>query len=434
MTIWNERFKSHEIHDNISLVQEKLKGLEHDEFTSDDTPEKIDRLSLILDYIKTILNNTNPELIPFKTLNSINTPIKNINGDLTNFINSKDENIFNTSNDRAENAILALNQIPKIEKVIEIEALEDSVISFNKSTRDKLNEIEHSKNQFLSEIDEKMLKLSNQIKDSNNSLNKLKNEIEGQKGRLDTAIAEYQSQFSQSQEDHRQKFNNALTKQTSELNKLQENNKNQISNLILEYKEKIDTNIEEVKNKTEALHAEQTEKAKDQIEFLNNKLEEAKKIVGVIGKVSVTGEYNKNASTERKTADQFRLIALGFMAAAVLAVAYIVFSIDAKDFKWELILFRIGIALILLIPAFYSAKESDKHRQREVRYRKMELELASIDPYLELLPKEKKETLKSDLTKSFFGQPEIVAESEEIIKPNKLLDIIKMAMQNLTKK
>ena len=64
----------------------------------------------------------------------------------------------------------------------------------------------------------------------------------------------------------------------------------------------------------------------------------------------------------------------------------------------------------------------------------MELELASIDPFLEILPKEKKEDLKSELTKSFFGQPEIAAESEETIKPSKLLDIIKIAVQNLTKR
>src|SRR5690606_41547238 len=47
---------------------------------------------------------------------------------------------------------------------------------------------------------------------------------------------------------------------------------------------------------------------------------------------------------------------------------------------------------------------STKHRNLETQNRNLELELASIGPFIELLPEAKKETIKEELVKKYFGQ------------------------------
>jgi hypothetical protein len=96
-----------------------------------------------------------------------------------------------------------------------------------------------------------------------------------------------------------------------------------------------------------------------------------------------------------------------------------------QGLDWRLVTFRMAVTLILLVPAFYARSESEKHRKREQQARKMELELASIDPYLELLPPDKRVEIKGKLTERFFGQPEPTAEKEDFLKSSVFIDILK---------
>ena len=62
-----------------------------------------------------------------------------------------------------------------------------------------------------------------------------------------------------------------------------------------------------------------------------------------------------------------------------------------------------AVALLLAAPAYYAAQQSREHRGLERRYRSMELELASMNPYLELLPEELQQAVKTELASRYFG-------------------------------
>jgi hypothetical protein len=88
------------------------------------------------------------------------------------------------------------------------------------------------------------------------------------------------------------------------------------------------------------------------------------------------------------------------IAFAIYAAAH---TIDA-DFKWPLFAGRVLVAAACGILATYAARQSKRHLDVERRSRQIQLELASIDPYLASLPEEKRVEVKRLLAERFFGQ------------------------------
>ncbi|MPN21422.1 hypothetical protein SDC9_168801 [bioreactor metagenome] len=81
---------------------------------------------------------------------------------------------------------------------------------------------------------------------------------------------------------------------------------------------------------------------------------------------------------------------------------------------------RLLYAIAITAPAWYTARESARHRTNADRARQTELELASIGPFIELMPEEKKIEIKEALTKSYFGRP---IDSHDIQTPLDALQI-----------
>lgn len=63
----------------------------------------------------------------------------------------------------------------------------------------------------------------------------------------------------------------------------------------------------------------------------------------------------------------------------------------------------------------------------------MELELASLGPFIELLPPDKKEDIRTKLTEKFFGQPEISEDDEGPVSSSALLKVIEKSLTLLVK-
>lgn len=77
--------------------------------------------------------------------------------------------------------------------------------------------------------------------------------------------------------------------------------------------------------------------------------------------------------------------------------------------------------------------ESSHHRKAEQRYKRMQLELASIDPFLETLPKEKRDEIKKALADRMFAQSE-PAEKEPAISVRKVFGLAEKAVESLGKR
>lgn len=139
---------------------------------------------------------------------------------------------------------------------------------------------------------------------------------------------------------------------------------------------------------------------------MNKHLERASEILGIVATSAVSGHYKDTAERDFKSANIYRRWAFLLFLIMACVITYVVFSIKSDNFRWEMGLFRVGVGMALLIPAYYCAKESTKHREAEKRNRRLQIELATLEPYLEKLnnPDEMKAILKEKANSYFMGQ------------------------------
>lgn len=140
---------------------------------------------------------------------------------------------------------------------------------------------------------------------------------------------------------------------------------------------------------------------------LDSQRDRAAQIVQVVGNIGVTGNFQRIANEEGSQANIWRWITIGVFAAGIgLAVATFAKFWDqplTTENLWSVIV-RLLYALAITAPAWYTARESARHRTNADRARQTELELASIGPFIELMPDDKKIAIKEALTKAYFGR------------------------------
>jgi len=170
------------------------------------------------------------------------------------------------------------------------------------------------------------------------------------------------------------------------------------------YKEQFEADKEANKKVFEEQKSAFEKQSTDTIKDLNAKLAEANKIVNIVGNVGVTGNYQKIANEHKTSANNFRGIALAFMIVMSALLIYSIIELGSSDFNLYKSLVRILAAAVLTYPAVYASRESTRHRLLETQNRKLELELASIGPFIELLPEDKKQKIKETLVDKYFGK------------------------------
>ncbi|NCI45032.1 hypothetical protein [Sediminibacterium soli] len=202
------------------------------------------------------------------------------------------------------------------------------------------------------------------------------------------------------------------------------------------YKEQFDADKAANIKSFEEQKAQFEKQSSDTINSLNSKLAEANKIVNIVGNVGVTGNYQNIADENKKSADNFRSIALAFMIIMSGLLIWSIIEISKNgEFNLYKSLVRILAAAVLTYPAVYAARESTKHRKLETQNRNLELELASIGPFIELLPEDKKQKIKEELVNKYFGNQSVVADvkGEEDVSVNALERIFKAVLPFIKK-
>ena len=135
--------------------------------------------------------------------------------------------------------------------------------------------------------------------------------------------------------------------------------------------------------------------------------EEARKLVQIVGNDTVTGNYQRIAVSEGKTADVLRLATLAFFGLGMMVAGATFYKFWGQPFNAEngwAVVIRLLYAIAITTPAWYTARESARHRTNSDRARQTELDLAAIGPFIELLPEEKKIEIRERMTALYFGK------------------------------
>ncbi len=97
-----------------------------------------------------------------------------------------------------------------------------------------------------------------------------------------------------------------------------------------------------------------------------------------------------------------QFVAFGLFALAAVVLVWILVLPGPDDLGVAQTIRRVAFGLVLLTPAYLAAQWSGSHRKREAKYRSMELEFASMDPYLALLPPDLRQAVKTELAGRYF--------------------------------
>lgn len=142
----------------------------------------------------------------------------------------------------------------------------------------------------------------------------------------------------------------------------------------------------------------------DQLDGYKN---DAARIVQVVGDIGVTGNYQNIANQESKNANIWRRVTVALFGCGIGLAALTFWRFyhePVTSLNTAAIAIRLLYALAITAPAFYTARESARHRTNADRARQTELELASLGPFIELMKDADKEEIRKSLIDRYFGK------------------------------
>ena len=395
MSVREEQFENHGVHTVISQLDAAIKKKGAKDL-SDDAVDNLDRIRQSTAFIRNRIEVASPILTPSNRLDQIQKSVQGCLNEINQFqSNGNEGHLANASNqiDAALNnavVVISLEQPEpsiKAKDAVSFKSLAEEIIT---SLRDKANA-----------VDDRAGEVESNLSDLESRQEEQKNNLDSLQSTLDSKLQELESRFASEQTERSTQFES----QADEIQKSADENLSSIS-----------------------------QSADATLSRLSEKQNEAKRIVGLIGNIGLTGNFKGAASREKKSADRLRIVALGCFLGMVAVVLATLFLSVKNGFDPWLALFRLGAALSLIVPGAYAARESSRHRTLENRNRRAELELASIDAYLEALPEDKRSEIKADLTGKFFGQTSEDEKPESDVTAGSLANLLKEAINALGKR
>ncbi|MBT2736204.1 hypothetical protein [Bacillus sp. ISL-7] len=377
-----ERITAHASYINMENVIRILNEIDssNNSNTSTKDLQMLGRINDTFSFLKDTLDKADPWLISTNTLDNINSPISNVLSEISNYKSDRNQVHLNNIFSYLENLLVNLSQLVITKTPEEIEGVRSSIIRFKQSV-----------GQHLSHLEKDAKEASSALTRNTEKLNELTSSIESQKTRIDSIVNEFQSQFLQGQTQRNELFNDFLKGSESEFNDTLESRDNSLKQQLNEQSDTFESLIDNFKSKM------QTEL--DQIHAMNK---EAEKIVGIISMKGLAHGYQKIANDEGQKAFWWNIGSLISMVAVI--VFGVVFLLMHKGaFDWTALVSRIVLTGVGITLFTYCAKQATNHRNEERRNRKIELELASLDPYLKDLEPEKQKEVKQTLVNKYFG-------------------------------
>lgn len=391
MASWQDQIKNHPVHAGLHALENSLKQAREAEITKSDpdTGSAVERSLTVIRFAKRRLADANPAMVSAQLLDNMQQQVNQAKPHVDNFVNNNNAGLIKN------NIRQHIDAIAQQCATIPIRLTKKGVEEFAQAVRD----YRHHVDEFI-------------------------RHLTGERSTADQHLSDLQGQTSQAQAEL-QELTNRIDAKTQEISALTTAQQD-------EFSKSQDARAEDFETKVNELFATFREEAEGILSGLRTDKSKAAQIVGIIGNTGLTGNYQKIANQEGRTADWLRWGALLCMGGMVALAVWMILRWFPNGVPPEAFLFRlVGIA-VLAIPAGYFAFESARHRRVETRMRRVELELTALEPFLRELDTEKSAQLREDLAKKYFGRG---AEEREVdrVSPTNLADLLKYAIDGVVK-
>ncbi|MEW5804993.1 MAG: hypothetical protein AB1847_23145, partial [bacterium] len=378
MSQWTDRINQHPVHGVIRTLESLLIDVD---LSGVGQPDKaiadIERIRQVLNLIKSRLELTDPNLVPFQALKNIQNSLHPIINEVSAFKANKNVAHLTNANNHLENILTYLNDIPSPTNAVDIESVKDAVSSLRRSV-----------GQYLRNIDDEVTSLNETFNEGKTSLNSLSFQIESLKQRTDTIVSNFQQQFSTTEENRRTEFQKAQADTKKAAAELIDDIKTDWNELLEEKGAALQSFLTEAKTSLEQIKNEAISTTDAFIRIIQDRKKKAEDLVGIITDTGMVGGYQRVANDAKASARKWRLIAVSSLAGLVIFALVVFYESLSQVIRWDQIATRIFVATSFGVLATYAALQADKRERTERKNRKVELELASILPYLHDLPLE----------------------------------------------
>lgn len=238
-------------------------------------------------------------------------------------------------------------------------------------------------------------------------------------------LGEKQEEFKSDIDNQLNDFNekiNEFEKTISNKNLEIKSTKEDYNKLISELKESYTNKISEFEKNAQ----QDFENIKAEFEKKDEKISE---LIGLIGNKANIGEYKTNADKAHSERIKWQIATVIIFVVAFALMGLI--TLFTKDYNIAT-LARYIVSIILLGMSGYTGKQASNLRKDEVYYRKQQLELSSIDVYLDDIPQETKILIKQALSSKIFGQAGETYKNKYDDNTNETLDKIVKLVENLS--
>ncbi|MFE4073404.1 hypothetical protein [Peribacillus sp. YIM B13477] len=360
--------------------------------------EMLGRINSTFGFLKEALDKVDPWLVSTSTMESINSPISQVLNEITYYKNNRNEGHLNNCLTYIESLLPYFPQILVTKTPEEIEGLRSSIIKFRQSA-----------GQHLSHLEKDVTETSTAFTKNNEKLNELTSAINDQKTRIDSIVNEFQNQFLQTQTQRGQEFDNFISKGEADLKDVievfgenYERHKSAEMAIFNKMKNSYEQQIASQQNTFGSLIEDFKTNVQTEFDQIHAMNKEAEKIVGIISMKGLAQGYQKIANDEGKKAFWWNIGSIISMV-AVIVFGVIFLLMHKGTLEWTALVSRIVLTGVGITLFTYCAKQATNHRNEERRNRKIELELASLDPYLKDLEEQEQKKVKQELVSKYFG-------------------------------
>ncbi|MGP7733481.1 hypothetical protein [Oceanimonas smirnovii] len=435
MNRWKEAFDKHPIHETITWLDNAASS--NVENLSEGEVEEQRRLKKIVDRYRSALESVDPEIVPVNQLDSLNAQLRhqNVANQVNAYIQNKKTPHLVAINDHVSKQLTQLSLIQSLSDSSESKEKTSYIDSVVDST---INGLAAKKEALEAQLKDVLLATDEQAK----KLVALSEEINQKQAELTQLSSDWQKQFSTAQDYRAQEFSKWRDAFSSEKNK-------EVKEVIDSYRDFLKDSSEQLNSKLNAIIEDSSSKHKSILDLYE-----------LTAGDSVGAAYIQSADNEKKQANQWRRISIGFIVTTVLWLTFSFFynsvegnkfsstpdtvvsqdvkpaqesnnkdlnyshteinTYDINAFPWRTMLVAFSISGVLLWGSAYSAQQSTKHRNNEKRARWFALEVKAFDPFISSLETQQQQELKRQLAERIFGQNSTSEEDPKVIDEHAL--------------
>jgi len=382
MSRWQEKFEAHPIHETLNELK-RLSNIEFDDVEVQEIAERR-RFNKVISAFQGGLASLDAEIVPHNQLDSLNAALRhqNIWGQVNTYSNNGNIAHIAAANDHITSQLPPLSLLlafcdnpSKLPEVKDLEETVDYVANALSTKKDKLTE----------QFDE----LSDSVTVVQQSIEKLETIIEARVAETAAQMSTWQQQFSEAQERRG-------TDYTAWREKIDEKTDASVQTLIAKSNDALSEHQSEFVGKIDGYINDADSKHKAILDLYE-----------LVASDSVGAGYLKNAEDEKKLANIWRRVAIGFifLTAGWLFYAYChqPAVADGGNIIWSKLMSIASLTGVFLFGAAYSSQQSNRHRSNEKRTRWFALQVKAIDPFINSLEEADRNQLKRLLSEKLFG-------------------------------